>query len=167
MEPASIFASVKFAYDIAKGLNSLNTIKERNEAVSKVLEVLLSVQNDALTMQKEHSLLLTEKDNLIKKISEFEKWYETESKYQLQELAPGVTVYAYKVTNESTEPMHLLCANCFSKKQKGFYVRSEIMLDGIHYKCLNCDKEIIDYTHKDKRQPKRASSVDPLQYRRT
>jgi len=148
MDPTSIFTSAKFAYDMAKGINSLKTSVERDEAVAKVLEILLSVQHDALLMQKEHSLLLTEKDNLIKKISELEKWSETEGQYVLKELAPGVPVYAYNKSNKTTQPPHLLCTNCLSKKQKGFYVQSEIDFDGTHYKCLNCDKEIIDYSHK-------------------
>ena len=92
MEPTTIFASAKFAYDTAKGIIALKSDVERNEAVSKVLEVLLSVQQDALSMQKEHSLLLTEKDNLIKKISEFEKWSEVESQYELKEIASGIFV---------------------------------------------------------------------------
>jgi len=148
MDPTSIFTSAKVAYDIAKGINVLKTSVERDEAVAKVLEVLLSVQHDALSMQKEQSLLLTEKDNLIKKISEFEKWSEIESQYELKELTVGVPVYAYKKTDKETQPPHLLCANCFSKKQKGHYIQSEIEFDGTHYKCLNCDKEIIDYSHK-------------------
>lgn len=148
MDPVSIFTSAKVAYDIAKGISALKTEVERNQAVSKVLEVLLSVQNDALLMKEKHSLLLTEKDTLIKKISEFEKWSEIESQYELKELAPGVPVYAYKKTDETTQPFHLLCANCFSKKQKGHYVQSEMTYSGIHYKCLNCDKEINDYSHK-------------------
>jgi hypothetical protein len=148
MDPVSIFASAKVAYDIAKGINALKSEVERNEAVSKVLEVLLSVQQDALSMQKEHSSLLREKDDLIKQISEFEKWSEIECQYELKELAPGVPVYTYKKTDEASQPIHLLCANCFSKKQQGFYIQSEINYDGTHYKYLNCDKEIIDYSHK-------------------
>ena len=148
MDPVSIFTSAKVAYDIAKGINALKTSVERDEAVAKILEVLLSVQHDALSMQKEQSLLLTEKDNLIKKISEFEKWSEIESQYELKELTAGVPVYSYKTTDKETQPPHLLCANCFNKKQKGHYIKSEIEFDGTHYKCLNCDKEIIDYSHK-------------------
>jgi len=148
MDPVSIFTSIKVAYDIAKGINALNTITERNEAISKVLEVLISVQQDTLVMQEEYSLLLREKDNLIKKISEFEKWSEVENQYELKELAPGVPVYAYKKIDKSTDPMHLLCANCFSKKQKGFYIKSEMHYSGTQYKCLNCDKEILDYSQK-------------------
>lgn len=148
IDPMSIFTSVKVAYNLAKGMNALNTVNERNEAVAKILEVLISVQQDALSMQEERSFLLTEKDALIKKISEFEKWSEIESQYEFKDLAPGVPVYAYKKTDKATQPPHLLCVNCFSKKQKGYYVQSEMTHSGTLYKCLNCDKEINDYSHK-------------------
>ncbi len=159
MDPASLFTSAKVAYDIAKGISALKTEVEINQAVSKVLEVLLSVQQDALSMQKEHSLLLTEKNNLINKISEFEKWSEVEGQYELKEIAPGVHVYAYKKTDKSTEPMHLLCTNCFSKKQKGFYIQSETTYGGTKYKCLNCDKEIWDYSNKKPMPPDNSAKV--------
>ena len=148
IDPKSIFTSVKIAYDIAKGISFLKSEVERNEAVAKTLEILISVQQDALSMQEERSLLLREKDNLIKKISEFEKWSEIERQYELKDLAPGVPVYSYKITDKTTEPMHLLCANCFSKRQKGFYVKSAMGAIGNQYKCLNCDKEIIDYSKR-------------------
>jgi hypothetical protein len=153
MDPSSLYVSAKAAYEIAKGISALKTEVERNQAVSKVLEVLLSVQNDALSMQEKQSFLLTEKDNLIKKIAEFEKWSEIESQYELKDIAPGVPVYAYKKTDKATQPFHLLCANCFSKRQKGHYVKSEMTYDGTHYKCLNCDKEIIDYSHQKEDPP--------------
>ena len=148
IDPATLFTSVKAAYDIAKGINSLNTTVERNEAVSRVLEILLSVQSDALLMKEKHSILLSEINDLKKKIAEFEKWSEIESHYELKHLAPGVPVYAYQKTDKATQPPHLLCANCFSKKQMGHYVQSEMTYNGTHYKCLNCDKEIIDYSQK-------------------
>lgn len=154
MDPvAALFTSAKVAYDIAKGISALNTEVEKNQAIAKVLEVLLTVQSDALLMKEKQSLLLTEKDNLIKKISEFEKWAQIETQYELKEIAPGVIVYSYKISNPNTEPPHLLCANCFSKKQKGHYVQSDIDYDGTHYKCLNCDKEVINYSHKKPRPP--------------
>ncbi len=143
VEPISaVVTSAKVAYDIVKGISTLHTEVEKNQAISKVLEVLLAVQSDALSMQEKHYLLLREKDDLIKKISEFEKWSEIEKQYELKELITGVFVYAYKKTDKEIQPPHFLCANCFNKKQKGLYIKSEKDFDGTHYKCLNCDKEI-------------------------
>ncbi len=72
VEFASAFASAKIAYDIAKGINSLKTSVEINQAVSKIIEVLLSVQSDALSNQQYLSLLIKEKEDLEKKLMDFE-----------------------------------------------------------------------------------------------
>ena len=148
IDPASLFTSVKAAYDIAKGINALHTEVERNQAVSKVLEVLLSVQNDALLMKEKHSLFLHEIDDLKKKILEFEKWSEIGRQYELKEIAPGVFVYAYKNTKEATEPPHWLCAKCFNTdKKKSILQRLHHDGHGVHYKCHTCGSEILDHTN--------------------
>ncbi len=147
-DPASLFASAKTAYDIAKGISTLNTDVERNQAVSKILEVLLSVQNDALLMKERHSLFLSEIDDLKKKIAEFEKWSEIESQYQLKEIASGVFVYAYKNTNKANEPYHWLCAKCFNTdKKKSIFQRFSHDGSGVHYKCHTCGSEITDHSN--------------------
>lgn len=148
MDPASIIASIKAAYDIAKGIGALHTVTERNEAVSKVLEILISVQQDTLSMQQERFLLQQEKETLLKKISEFEQWDQTAAQYELKEIAPGVFVYSLKKDTESTDPAHYLCVNCYTNRQKGFLIQLEPVFSGTHYKCSKCDKEIIDYSKK-------------------
>jgi hypothetical protein len=74
MDPTTIFTSAKVAYDIAKGISALKSEVERNQAVSRVLEVLLAVQQDALSMQKEHNALLTEKNNLEAQLLTYDTW---------------------------------------------------------------------------------------------
>jgi hypothetical protein len=118
-DPATIFASAKIAYDLAKGISALNTDVERNQAVSKVLEVLLSVQQDALLMQKEHSLLLHEKDDLIKKISEFEDWAETERNHETAFVIPDIRVYIRKgIDDAARQTEHWYCTNCWTDRKQ-------------------------------------------------
>lgn len=143
----TLFTSVKAAYDIVKGINSLNTTVERNEAVAKVTDILLSVQSDALLMKERHSRLLGEIDNLNKKILEFEKWSEMESQYALYEVTSGVFVYAYKKTDKTPDPSHWLCAKCFNAdKKKSILQRFKHDLHGTHYKCHTCNSEILDHS---------------------
>ena len=66
--------SAKIAYDLATGIASLKTAVERDQAVSKILEVLRAVQTDALLMQEKHSLLTTEKDHLEKENMRLKDW---------------------------------------------------------------------------------------------
>jgi len=146
MDPATLFTSAKAAYDIAKGISALNTEVERNQAVSKVLEVLLSVQSDALLMKEKHSLLLAEKDDLKKKILQFENWATTEQQYELKEIASGIFVYAYKRSEENAEPMHCLCAKCFSERKKSILQRVKKTMAGVTYSCHSCKSEILDHS---------------------
>jgi len=153
IDPATLFTSVKTAYDIAKGISSLNTTVERNEAVSKVLEILLSVQSDALLMKEKHSLLLSEIDNLKKEISEFEKWSEIERQYELKEIAAGVYVYSYKKTDKTTEPSHWICAKCYSERKKSILQRKNKSTDGTMYICHTCNSEIMDHSQCEHYSP--------------
>jgi hypothetical protein len=97
---------------------------ERNEAISKILEVLVSVQFQAsAVLAKVHELEI-EKHNLTKKIMDIENWSKTESQYELKEVASGIFVYAYKKGNNETEPAHWLCTNCWKDKITSILQRS-------------------------------------------
>lgn len=146
-EISSLVASSKAAYDIAKGINSLKSEIDRNESVSKVLEVLLAVQTQALSVNAIAQKLQEEKYELTKKVMEFEKWSETISQYELKEIAPGVLVYAYKKSDNSKEPMHWLCPNCFdTKRQKSIFQRMAQDGRGTHYACHGCGNKICDHS---------------------
>jgi hypothetical protein len=142
MEIASLFTSIKVAYDIAKGINSLKSEVERNESISKILEILLSVQSDALLMQEKHLFLLRDKDNLEKKIMEIEKWSETETQYELKEVARGFFVYAYKKSDDSMKPIHWLCANCYKDRKASIIQLISGNMMKKRYLCPNCETEI-------------------------
>jgi len=142
MEIASLITSVKAAYDIAKGINSLKAEVDRNQSISNLLEILLSVQSDAFTMQVKQQELLQENDNLRKKIIEFEKWSETEKQYELKEIYSGVFVYAYKKPDDSEDPMHWLCTKCYKEKKASIIQLSNEVASGKYYICPTCKTEI-------------------------
>jgi len=148
MEVASLFTSAKIAYEIAKGISSLKSEVERNEAVSKILEILISVQKDAFLMQEKHSLLLREKDDMTKKLMEFEKWDETEYQYELKEIYPGILLYGYKEREHAKSPMHWLCPNCWHDKKKSILQRSFHDSDSGRYTCPKC-KNIFEWNNPD------------------
>lgn len=144
-EISSLISSSKAAYDIAKGIISLKAEVERNQSISDLLNIILSVQSDALAMQSKYQDLLQEKNNLEKKLMDFEKWSETESQYDLQEIVCGVFVYVYKKTDNSKDPVHWLCTNCWQDKIKSIiqcdnpnYSRNRI------YTCPKCKYAIHD-----------------------
>lgn len=141
MEVTSLITSAKTAYDIAKGINSLKTSVERNESISKILETLLSVQTDALMMQEKHQVLLREKDELNNKLKEFEKWSDIETQYELKEIAPSIFVYAFKKTDDSTDPMHWLCTKCYKDRKASILQLARQYKEDKDYFCPSCNNE--------------------------
>jgi len=127
-EISSLVSSAKAAYDIAKGIHLLQTDVERNENISKILEVLVSVQFQASSVLAHAHELEIEKHNLTQKIMEFKKWSETELQYELKEVDVGTFVYSYKKTDNNPKPAHWLCPKCFQEKKT--YILQ-----------LNCDDE--------------------------
>jgi hypothetical protein len=117
MEVSSLFTSAKVAYEIAKGVNSLKNEVERNENIAKILEILLSVQHDALSIQEKYSKLLKEKDEIAKKLMDLDRWSDIENNYELKEVSAGIFVYSYKKHANSSTPSHWLCTNCYKDKK--------------------------------------------------
>lgn len=140
-EIASLITSSKAAYDIAKGISSFKTEVERNESISKILEVLVSVQLQAsAVLAKAHELEI-EKHNLTTKLMELEKWSETENQYELKEITRGIFVYTYKKTTEKSKPMHWLCTNCYGNKTISIIQKAL----GDKYFCPKCKTELYPF----------------------
>lgn len=139
-EISSLIASSKAAYDIAKGISSLKSEIDRNESISKILEVFLSVQTQTLSVNAIAQKLQEEKYELTKKLMEFKRWAKTETQYRLEEVGPSVFVYAYKKTDLS-DPEHWLCTNCFKDRIKSI-IRLASKGSGIKkYICPHCKDE--------------------------
>jgi len=139
MDPTTIFTSAKVAYDIAKGISALKSEVERNQAVSKVLEVLLAVQQDAFSMQKDHHALLTEKNNLEAQLLAYDIWEKEKNNYALREIIPGIFVYIYKNETNSPTPVHWICPNCYNNRKASIIQLASKVLSGNFYICPNCN----------------------------
>jgi hypothetical protein len=137
-EISSLVASSKTAYAIAKGLASAYTDAKVRKRTSELLAILLSVQNDALTVNAKHQELLQDKYNLEKKIMEFEQWSKIKDNYELKELAPGIPAYLRKKTDETKDPMMWICPYCYGQKKKSFLQRKFQSENGGLYFCPIC-----------------------------
>lgn len=141
-EISSFIASSKAAYDIAKGIYALKSENDRNESISKILEVLITAQFQASeVLAKAHETEI-EKHNLTKKLMELEKWSETEKQYELQEVYSGIFAYVYKKGEEATEPVHWLCPNCWQEKKKSILQCDFKNESASSYTCQRCRKAI-------------------------
>jgi hypothetical protein len=116
--------------------------------MAELLQVLISVQLDASSVLAKVYELETEKHALEQKMLEIEKWAETEKKYELKEIAPGVLAYAYKTADDPSKPKHWLCPACYTKQKASILQRNGFSPDGAKYVCLLCGAEVIDSTDK-------------------
>lgn len=145
-EITAVLSTAKTAIDIAKGISALNAEVKRNESISKILEALIAIQSEALSMQEKYQGLLEEKNEIASQLKEFEQWADTERLYELKDLGGNVFVYAYKKTESSAEPMHYLCTNCFKDKKKSILQFAYADSSGTGYKCHNCNLLVCDRT---------------------
>lgn len=146
-ELTSLISSSRAAYDIAKGISALKSEVERNESISKILEVLISVQINALNVNSMAQELQEEKRALTQKIMELENWSETEKQYILKEIAPGLFVYVYNITHDLTKPIHWLCTKCFNEKKAHIIQIDRESAAGKHYFCPNCNAKYFFQTY--------------------
>jgi hypothetical protein len=137
-EFALFLQGVKGTLDVAKGLKSAYDQHTIVQAQSEIIEKLLALQMDALSLQEKHSALIHEKEELEKKVLEAQKWSETESQYELKQVVPGKIVRSYKKPSESTDPPHWLCPNCWEDKKKSVLQGHLNMGDAWDFSCLRC-----------------------------
>lgn len=137
-EITSLIASSKTAYEIAKGINSLKSEIDRNESISKILEILLSVQTQALSVNAIAQKLQEEKVSLTQKIMEFEDWSKRKANYELKELAPDVPAYFRKKADETKDPTVWICPYCYDQKKESFLQLSSQTKDSFLYLCPVC-----------------------------
>lgn len=116
-EISSLITSSRVAYDIAKGLTSVYVDDKVRDRTSELLGILLTVQADALSVQSKHQEVLKEKDNLEKKIIEFENWAETERNHETAEVIPDIRVYIAKgLDHHARQSANWYCTNCWTDK---------------------------------------------------
>ena len=138
MEISSLLTSAKIAYDIAKGITALKTEVDRNQAVAKVLEVLIAVQTDALSMQEKQSSLTSRITELESQLQQIKNWESELQRYQLTRFAFGGYAYSLKPGMERGEPPHYLCASCMNRGKKSILQPDTEAF----FRCGICQEEI-------------------------
>ena len=95
-----------------------NTSSDDKPALTEIYDELQSV---AFLIADEHAVYqetLNTINDLRKKVTELEKWDETQSQYTLRKLTLGVLVFAPNESHKSPKPLHWLCVKCFNDHKK-------------------------------------------------
>lgn len=140
-------------------LKSLKSIKTSIELIEKHAQAKAfdELRTEIATLQKASFDAYTLAFELYDKYREIKGKYlksedwenKTVPDYRLTELAPGVFVYAYQPTEDSREPAHYLCANCFQDKRKSILQCAGRDSSGVRYHCPKCKADIFDHTDRE------------------
>ncbi|MBI3246581.1 MAG: hypothetical protein HYZ50_08755 [Deltaproteobacteria bacterium] len=149
MEVTALVSATKIAYDIAKGMAALKSEVERNEAISKILQVLISVQKEALAMQSEHALLAAKVRKLEQENLRLQDWSAEKTRYVRQRISGGAFVYTEQNPVDTPEETYKLCCSCFENTIKS-PLQAKRVRHAIHFVCPHgCpDLEIREWNNK-------------------
>jgi hypothetical protein len=71
-------------------------------------------------------------------MAKLEGWEREKKRYQLEQLPPGVFVYALKPDMAAGEPLHQICQTCYQRGKKSILHSSE-RASGLHnLECHEC-----------------------------
>lgn len=149
MEISTALVSIRALSDITKGVIALSKDVAVKAKASELLAIIISLQNDMLSMQSEYTELLIAKSHLEDQLMKMNQWSDIESQYALIKLRSGVLVYSPSESNKSPRPLHWLCANCFGKQKKSVLQKEDIFLNALF--CPECTTTF-SITEEDKKQ---------------
>jgi hypothetical protein len=141
-EIAAALRSANALVELLSTAKSLSNYDELVAAVSDVNSKLMNATTTALESQEVQSNLLSRIRELETELVNVAGWEAQTERYVLHTLAPERFAYALKPDATNREPFHLLCANCFTKRQKALLQLRNHNKVGRWYSCHNCRAEI-------------------------
>lgn len=135
--------SVQALGTLLKAANGLANYNEIVAAVSEVNSKLMQANAVALASQEKQSTLVNRLVELENEIRDLRLWESELKRYQLKKYPPGIFVYEITPGMENGEPSHMLCPNCFSKRQKSLL---QIVDEGQYQRvclCHNCSSRYV------------------------
>ena len=133
-----LLQGLKGTMDLTKGLKSAYDSHKIAEAEAEFFEKLSSLYVQAISLYESHSALAREKDELEKKLVEYQQWDRTASQYSLKALKSGAYVYTPNESNQSPNPMHWICPKCYGDRKKSILQFLYDFDRGHHAYCPEC-----------------------------
>lgn len=152
----SAVASAKSAVDLAKSVKEMtksNASPDLTKQSSDLLDATINLKKMVIDLQESMLVLQKENADLKEKIVKAEKLQHDLEKYRLKELAAGVLVYGLYEPEANGDPVHYLCANCFTNGKKSILQLKREAVSGDIYRCHACDSEICDRSKKQDSDP--------------
>jgi uncharacterized protein YlaI len=144
-EITSAVSSLKIAYEIVKGFNSVKLETAMKEKSTELLDIIISLQQSFFSLHAEYEKIYNSKNEIEKEFLHLKEWERTKEKYILKEVVPDVLAYVHKKQEDSVGEKHWLCANCFNIEQKEsiYQIKRRGNIPSHIYYCPQCKNEIL------------------------
>lgn len=115
---AATVSTIKAAFDIGKGVQSLHTSVEVDQAIAEMLEKLLTARQQAMESLETETSLLKRIDELEHEIARLKDWTAEKERYELADTGQRSLAYRRKEGVEPAEPAHWICPQCYEDGKK-------------------------------------------------
>ncbi|MES1973113.1 MAG: hypothetical protein V4472_11690 [Pseudomonadota bacterium] len=163
-EASAAISGIKTAIEMLKGVQSLKSETEINQAVIAIQRTLLEAQLSALQDRERHSDLLSKITQLESIIAVHDRWTEQKARYRLTEFPTGRFAYVLLPDFADDEPPHKLCVKCFQEDRKSILQVSNKHSGGESVYCQYCKEDITlkDFSYSEPISiGRRTSWIDP------
>jgi hypothetical protein len=143
----TIATSLNAAVNITRAMKDLSDWSAAQTQVIELQRTILEAQSGIFAANEERHALIERIGHLEKEIAELKSWDAEKRRYELKAFGSG---YAYEVKPDAkgTEPIHHICANCYTRGKKSFLQRVATNVARAHlgmgtvYRCPDCKTEI-------------------------
>jgi hypothetical protein len=142
------YNSGKAALDIAKGIHSLNSEVERNQAIIDIQRHVMDSNASLMDAQQAYATSLKRIEELENEIVRLKDWAAQMERYELKSIEPNGFAYSQKPGMENGEPRHWLCTNCYQNSQKSILQMKETIGQFAVYHCNRCSGEMTVYARR-------------------
>ena len=115
---AELLPALNEAVKTATGIAKLVKDADTKQKVIELQTAIFDLHDRVRQAQTEQDELAKAKDELQRKLMEYDRWDAEAARYKLLELAEGIFVYALKDEHKGNEPAHYLCAHCFGERKR-------------------------------------------------
>lgn len=159
---AGVFSSLQAVGDITKAMIGLRDAQAFQAKALELQGVVMDAQSAAFSANQERATLIEEVGKLKQQIVQMEAWEREKQRYQLQQLPPGVFVYALKPEMADGEPFHSICQACYQRGQKSILQADEESLGIHHLTCTTCGTKLtVGHYRKPEVNHSRSPSPEP------
>lgn len=142
-EAGAAVGSIKTAIDILKGVRSLKSEADVNQAVIDVQRILLEAQSAAIDDKSRQIEMLKRISDLEARLAESDEWQAEKRRYRLTEFSTGRFAFVLAQDLAAGEPTHKLCAKCFTERRKSILQTVRKHSGGESVYCQDCKQEMV------------------------